>query len=307
MNEQYLKKIEQSMKNKILLPTIVHALRNRWPLWWIRNKELISLQLEDRAYRKLKKKYKYVIDRATENYFLEGKSSKIVWVCWLQGMDNAPLLVRRCYESLVSNISDYDIKVITEKNMFNYIEIPSYITDKWRRGIISSAHFSDVIRTNLLVKYGGIWVDSTVLCTSNNLPEYITDAPMFVYRTIMRGVNTVSASNWLISSQANNPILILMKDLLYEYWKNENVVEHYYLFHLFFTMAIEKYHDIWDNIPRYNNINPHILSGELNSKFSQDRYEEIKHMSAFHKLNYKLNYIDKEDTFYNYVIVKGLF
>lgn len=305
MDKKYIKKIEKSFKNHTLCETIVHALKKRWPLWWISDKNILSLQLESYAYKKLKKKYKYIINNAKSEYTLSNENNKVIWVCWLQGMDNAPKLVQRCYESLKSNMKGYKINVITEENMFEYIEIPDYIVTKWKKGIISFAHFSDVIRVNLLVKYGGIWIDSTVLCTDNLLNNRLENSPLFVYKSIMRGSNVISASNWFISSVPKNPILVLVQNLLYEYWKTENVIIHYYLFHIFFTLATEKYPEIWNKVVSFNNISPHILVNELNDTFSQERYDEIKKMSSFHKLNYKIEYLEVENSFYQNLIIKG--
>lgn len=305
MDKKYIKKIEKSFENHTLCETIVHALKKRWPLWWISDKNILSLQLESYAYKKLKKKYTYIINNAKSEYTLSNENNKVIWVCWLQGMDNAPKLVQRCYESLKSNMKGYKINVITEENMFEYIEIPDYIVTKWKKGIISFAHFSDVIRVNLLVKYGGVWIDSTVLCTDNLLNNRLENSPLFVYKSIMRGSNVISASNWFISSVPKNPILVLVQNLLYEYWKTENVIIHYYLFHIFFTLATEKYPEIWNKVVSFNNISPHILVNELNDTFSQERYDEIKKMSSFHKLNYKIEYLEVENSFYQNLIIKG--
>ena len=305
MDKKYIKKIEKSFKNHTLCETIVHALKKRWPLWWISDRNILSLQLESYAYKKLKKKYKYIINNAKSEYTLSNKNNKVIWVCWLQGMDNAPKLIQRCYESLKSNMKGYKINVITEENMFEYIEIPNYIVAKWKKGIMSFAHFSDVIRVNLLVKYGGVWIDSTVLCTDNLLNNRLENSPLFVYKSIMRGSNVISASNWFISSVPKNPILVLVQNLLYEYWKTENVIIHYYLFHIFFTLATEKYPEIWNKVVSFNNISPHILVNELNDTFSQERYDEIKKMSSFHKLNYKIEYLEVENSFYQNLIIKG--
>lgn len=307
MKQQYINKIMLSMNNKTLIPTISHAIRKRWPIWCISNEKIRALQLEDIAYKKLKKKYNYVIQQSPSEYILTGKNSKIIWTCWLQGLENAPLIVKKCYESLKKNMSDFDIKIIDEDNIFDYVEIPDYIVEKWNQGIISNAHFSDILRIELLVKYGGVWVDSTVLCTSNYLNNHITESSLFVYKSIMCGSNTISASSWLISSERNNPILMLVRELLYEYWKKEEIIIHYFLVHLFFTMSIEKYPEIWRQVPSFNNISPHILVDEFNNKFSEYRYEEIKNMSAFHKLNFKISYNENDDSFYSNIIMKSNF
>ena len=38
-------------------------------------------------------------------------NSKKVWICWLQGMENAPEIVKKCYDSVRKNLSDKEIKM----------------------------------------------------------------------------------------------------------------------------------------------------------------------------------------------------
>lgn len=64
---------------------------------------------------------------------LEHKRSKIIWFCWLQGMEQAPVLVHVCYESLKQNLPDRVIKVIDAKNWKEYIELPDYVIHRWEK------------------------------------------------------------------------------------------------------------------------------------------------------------------------------
>jgi len=48
------------------------------------------------------------------------------------------------------------------------VELPGYIVEKWEKGRIPAAMFSDLLRVELLIKYGGTWIDSTVFCTGVN-------------------------------------------------------------------------------------------------------------------------------------------
>jgi len=100
---------------------------------------------------------------------------KVIWWCWLQGYDAAPPIVKACYNSLMREfkgsrvqevLSDgYEIKVIDAENWKEYIELPDFIVKKWEKKQIPPALFSDLLRLELLIKYGGTWIDSTVLCT----------------------------------------------------------------------------------------------------------------------------------------------
>ena len=94
--------------------------------------------------------------------------SATVWFCWLQGLDDAPEIVKACYNSIKRNIPNREVKVIDAKNWKEYVELPDFIVKKWENGKIPAALFSDLLRLELLIKYGGTWIDSTVLCTGGS-------------------------------------------------------------------------------------------------------------------------------------------
>jgi len=308
MKKKYIEKIVVAVRNRTLLSMIKHALARRWPIRFIKNKGILNLQTRDNLYRKYSKKYRNIIkggdhtSAATDATF-----PKIIWWCWLQGYDQAPELAQCCYESLKQNIKGYDIKIVTFENLPDYITLPDYIVKKFNNGIISATHYSDIIRLELLIQYGGIWIDSTVLCTDNEMCTVIENAPLFVYQILLSGGNSSLASNWLISSKPRSPVLKLTKDLLLEYWKHHNMLEHYYLFHSFFSMALREYPEIWKQIPVYNNVSPQMLLRELTSTYSDERYTTLKKFSSFHKLSYKLPYLPKGSTFYEVLIRRRQF
>ena len=97
------------------------------------------------------------------------------------------------------------------------------------------------------------------------------------------------ASSWLISAEKNNNIIRMTRDLLLEYWKKHNILIHYYLFHLFFTMATKKYSEEWNLLNNYPNANPHILQFEMFDEYDAKRMNEIKYFADFHKLTQKSN------------------
>jgi hypothetical protein len=76
-------------------------------------------------------------------------------------MENAPELVNVCLESLRASIGG-DIIVLDAQNYTDYVTLPEYVTRKYKKGIIPPALFSDMLRLELLIKYGGTWIDSTV-------------------------------------------------------------------------------------------------------------------------------------------------
>lgn len=252
-------------------------------------------------YTYLRKKYA----RFLRNYrtFRNGQHeySDIVWWCWLQGEENAPPVVRACLESVRRHFPGKKIIVITEKNMGDYAEFPPFIIEKYRRGIISRTHFSDLLRLELLIRHGGIWADSTVYFTGT--PDYALRRPLFVFKTNERNDPATAAQNWFISAEKNEPILTLTQNLLHEYWKHNNRAIHYFIFYFFMKMAAEQYADEWRAIPFFSDIPPHILQRELFTPYSQERFRQICRMSDIHKLSYKIdkNEVLEEGSFYQHI------
>lgn len=257
----------------------------------------------DRTYIKLKKKYKKKLKKFEITQKKEQKYSNFIWVCWFQGIERAPELVKTCYKSVKRWYPDNDIVLITKENFRDYVDIPEYVISKWEKGKILNAHFSDILRLALLIKYGGLWIDATVFCTGNSW-NWLKEKSLFVYRNGWLDMEYINMANWLIYSKSNNEILIMTLNLLYDYWKNKNYASNYFIFHMFFKMATEKYSDEWKQVPYYAQIDNHLLANELANNFDEKRYDEIKYLTNFHKLTYKLP-IDKnkkETTFYDKII-----
>jgi hypothetical protein len=275
--------------------------------------EILRLSVQFKIQKKLKKKYNYVLKSFKQKYMdiLPHMNSNRVWICWLQGIDNAPLLVQRCYESIQKNLQEKDIIVITADNFSKYVSFPDYIIEKWNKGIITNTHFSDLLRLELLIRYGGIWLDATVLCTSGDVPHSMFHSHLFLYQTLKPGSNghCVTISSWLIYARSNNKLLLATRKLLYEYWIKNNAMVDYYLFHIFFSIVCEEFPEDWDKVPKFCNTIPHILLLEMFEKFNDERFNNIKRMSCFHKLSYKREkeLLDKKGTFYDVIINEGLF
>ncbi len=257
------------------------------------------------SYRYLQK-YNYVLERFEKKQVdTFGCEEKKVWICWLQGIENAPYIVQKCVESIKKYTSDFEVVLLDRDNIKNYVLLPSYIEEKYSKGIIPHAHFTDYVRMLLLAKYGGIWVDATFFLT-DKLPDYITESELFLFNK--EYMTKVSAANSLVASKAQNPIVLQMCDLLSEYWKKENKLISYSIFHLFFTMVVtynEFNRQCWKRVPRFPSENIDILQKELFDDFSEKRFEQIKSISTIHKLSYKFSseLFDKKNTFYQRLFV----
>lgn len=227
--------------------------------------------------------------KGTDKYNNDSPQPQIIWMLWLQGVENAPQIVKACYRSVLKLKKDYKIILLTGENISQYVHLPPLVYQKWANGIISNTAMSNLIRLEVLCEYGGIWIDGTVLCATNHIPEYITSAPLFMYSSwkwITGDVRPVST--WFIAAKPHHPILDTVRKALLHYWEKKNGLDTYFIFHMFFRMVIDEYPNLWRMVSRYSNVPPHLLQFELGDVYNNKRLRELISMSPFHKLTYKL-------------------
>ena len=202
--------------------------------------EILRLSVQYKIEKRLRKEFGYILEQYKDNNLPQKQSNK-VWICWLQGIENAPLLVKRCYHSLLKHMHDREVIVLTEDNIKNFVDIPEYIKELLNSGKMTKTFFSDILRLEILLKYGGLWLDATVLCTSDDIPSYIFDSELFLYQVLKPGRDghVVNISSWLISSCTNNRVLRVTLDMIYAYWKKYDFLMDYGLLNMFMCIALD--------------------------------------------------------------------
>ena len=213
--------------------------------------------------------------------------------------------MKACYNSIKTNIPDKEIRIVTYNNYTDWIDIPDYIIYKFEKHRIPSALFSDLLRLELLIKYGGTWMDATVLCTGNDYPQEVMDGDLFLFQHIRRNDRRFyGISNWFITACSNHKILLILRDVLYQYWKDYSCTIQYYIFHLFFNKIASLYPQEITSMPRGNRAIALLLGDRLCKKYNGCEMEEILSRTCFHKLNYRIvQDLDiSSDTFYAEII-----
>jgi hypothetical protein len=258
--------------------------------------EILRLSANLKTKQKLEKKYKKCLlafDEAWKaqdgDHSLEHVSSNKVWICWFQGMEQAPALVQRCYKSVKENMPDREIVLITSENMADYVQFPDYIIEKWKKGQITHTHMTDLLRLELLIKYGGMWLDATVFCSSSDIPDYFFDSDLFFFQCLKPGRDGHSSyiSSWLMSAKTNNKLLMATRHLCYEYWKQNKEMVDYFLLHDFMAIVLDYYPEAWKAIVPRDNAAPHVLLLRLFEQYDEQMWNAIKAQTTFHKMTYK--------------------
>lgn len=250
--------------------------------------ELLREILSFKHTAKLRRRYSSTIANLPK-YCNEGhKANKQIWVLWWQGMENAPILVKKCYDSIRNTFIDWNITILSQETWMDYVKMPDFIIEKFKKGIIPIAQFSDLLRLQLLIEEGGMWMDATIYVSNDYaIPQPIvnySDTELFMYQREEGGY-----SNWLILAKSNNEILRATRDLLFDYWRKNNYLTDYFIFHRFFDIVCDIYANQAHKIYFYSNTVPHVLLLHLFDEYDDIFWRDLNQLSAIHKLSYKFD------------------
>ena len=259
--------------------------------------------------RKLKKQIGVFKEKILEeNVVLPHNHEKIIWICWLQGIENAPKIVRMCYQSILDNFSeDYKIITLSDDNIDKYITLPEYIVEKYKSGVISPQLYSDAVRLELLDKYGGTWMDATIFCSGGAIPKFMLEDDLFTFQMLWYatwGMATVT-NLFFLSACQNNKIIKLTKHLFFNYLKHHDIMADYWLIDDMFDIAIKEFPDEWSNVVPVECLTMHVLQDHLRKHFDKRLFDITISRMPFHKLTWRTpdaGYGD--DTLCNYLFSK---
>jgi hypothetical protein len=261
------------------------------------------------------KKYDHLIDsyKSLHEKAIDKNKPKenIIWLCWLQGLENAPEIVKKCVDNVRHfHSEDCTINLVTLENYKDFIQLPPHIEEKFEKKLIKLAHFSDVLRLYLLAAYGGVWIDSTVLILKK-LPTDVFDEEFFSLKsTSYPTASTVSYGKWttfFIKASKDNVTVLFLRDLLSQYWKDHHAELDYFLFDHAISIAYQNFPTFQrqiDQLEFFGN-NRYLLMPLLFREYNQEADKLIlqDHVKIY-KLTYKFDpaLTLKENSFYKHYI-----
>lgn len=218
----------------------------------------------------------------------------ILWTCWLQGLEQAPLLVHQCVASQRKCFPNYEHHVLTLDNYEEWVDLPETIKQKFKHGRIPAALFSDLLRLAVLHKYGGVWMDATVLCTglvNDKLQkrwQLVMESKMTVFRYFAsKNKIATGVSNWFIATVAGNTVVRAVYDMLLAYWQDYDCTVDYYMMHLFLELSQRHFPEIWTEMPCLNSRHALLLGKALAAPYREEDMEKLTIHVCIHKLNYR--------------------
>jgi len=123
--------------------------------------------------------------------------------------EELPSLIKKCLETW-KKINKFNIIILNKNNYINYVNPEDY--KDIDRNFVTITKFTDYLRFDLIYKYGGIWMDiSMIVLKDFDWVEKLNFNIIF-NNTINQKDGEICMESWFISSKKNNPLMKLIRD-----------------------------------------------------------------------------------------------
>lgn len=236
-----------------------------------------------------------------------------VWALWWQGIDTAPEIVKACIESQKRNFpkEKFEYVLLDQYNLGNYIELPECYKKNLKEKNITLTHLSDLIRTELLLKYGGIWIDATIYVT-----DRLNDSDLNVFFTNKKTAGTIG-KNKLISGgrwtgcfmfcEKNNLLMQFMSEAFRYYWtSHKTLIEYLLIDYVIYAgySIVREIREMVDAVP-YNNQDFYKMWENINKNYSENLWKSITEEQVIHKLSYKGDILKDKNTIGGFICLQS--
>lgn len=253
-------------------------------------------------FREINEKYSSISDIRSEKPLTQEQK---IWLFWWQGYDNAPLIVKKCIQSVKENSNGHEVVLLTKENWKDYAELPDYIIIKMSQKKISLTHFSDILRMELLSRHGGVWLDATIFVRAPIPDNYFSMRYFTVhYRNSSSRITRGKWTGFCQGSTQNQIIQNYCHDIFHSYWQSYNSLIDYFLIDYVMRYGydtIPQFRTLVDSVPE-NNAGIKELDAHFNDEYSKESMNAIMEKSIFFKLNWKRKYAlqtaDGKETIY---------
>lgn len=266
-------------------------------------------------------KNKYVFKKfdclRLSNYELAGDQNKsvpvnkVIWTGWLQGEKHLPEVTNYCLKSIRAHSNNHPVILITLNNLKKYLpNFPDFILEKYTDRKMLSAHLMDIIRIMLIRRYGGIWIDPTVLVT-RDFSNKSFNLCFYSYRGNPSpwGSNP-SESKWctfLMGGKKDSTFYKRIEIGLLSYWKSSDVTIDYFLLDYLMKWIYLNDSEIQINVDSIKQSKGTVfdLVDVLGNKYSEKeftKYEQLLNEEPIYKLTYKRENMLNEDSLFTYLL-----
>jgi len=136
----------------------------------------------------------------------------------MQGWNTAPYIADKVQQSWKHHNPSYDVVLLDADSVRRHLpEASDYLFDDR----IKTPARSDIIRVELLARYGGVWADASMLCMQSLdewLPDNLKVSPVYMYHS----ANTPRPCSWFIASTRDSYVMKAWRNKTESFWRTFN-------------------------------------------------------------------------------------
>lgn len=135
--------------------------------------------------------YRSLIFKSHRNYQCVPKQ---IWIFW--DSEEIPEIITKCINRIKLLHPEYKLNLLDTKNISNYIDVDVESLVQ----IMPIANLSDLIRLKLLYKYGGVWMDASIIFEKSLDEFFLTNEYCFDLTCYYNGTQTQTQKSPVIES-----------------------------------------------------------------------------------------------------------
>lgn len=152
---------------------------------------------------------------------------KKIWLFWHRSVDESEPVIKFCYDIIRKTCSDYEIYTLDLENYKKYVDDYKVI-NIMNNPNIDINHKSDLLRFYLIYKYGGIYLDSSIIILDSFdwIYHYNNKYDVIMYKNTIHTTDNDKPvpESWFIASKSNNKFIGLVLDKTIEILLRENLL-----------------------------------------------------------------------------------
>lgn len=231
-------------------------------------------------------RYKRLLARPELELRPLGSFPRTIHIYWAQGIDEAPEVVRLCVQSWRDRNPGWRVILWDEAAANGVLDRATMPPG------LKTTPYSDMLRTVLLLRHGGVWVDATVLCMKPLdawFPVIMAQCDFFAFS---RPGPDREISSWFLASRPGGYVADSLWRAVERYWRHRQVptrVYHWYHYTFEYLVRVSPaFRREWQKAPRLSARTMITLQGRLEAgaRPSADQLA-LERAAPMHKLTYK--------------------
>jgi|WetSurMetagenome_2_1015567.scaffolds.fasta_scaffold75162_4 hypothetical protein len=140
---------------------------------------------------------------------------KVIWFLWLQGLEQAPEIVRLCLDSWRRLNPGWEVRTLDRAALDGLIDLSAIPAANLESA--SPQALSDIARVRLLAAHGGVWADASVFCTQP-LDDWLRAELGGGFFAFTAPGRDRLISTWFLASMAGGPLVSALDKAVLRYW-----------------------------------------------------------------------------------------